>query len=330
MKEYCYSCDADVEFRIEESLITTEIKDMVFSYVAKIAYCNDCGEEIYISELSDDNVSAANHEYRKLKGLIQVSEIESILTKYNIGQKPLASLLGWGETTIIRYVKGLTPTKEYSQTLKKSMNPQYMFEVYLNNKESLTDVSQRKLYTRLMALLDQGQTSLRENKLINISEYFLNKIDPEAGESITPLKLQKLVYYAQAWFLAFNSSLVQEDFQAWVHGPVIPSLYVHYREYGSANIPKVYSFDACVFEQEELNILDMIWSVYGKYDAKYLERLTHAEKPWVNARQGLDRKERCNNIISKQEIQDYYSGLREIHGISGEYSLNKYVSNLNV
>ena len=82
--------------------------------------------------------------------------------------------------------------------------------------------------------------------------------------------------------------------------------------------------------QEELNILDMVWSVYGKYDAKYLERLTHAERPWVNARQGLDLKERCNNIISKQEIQDYYSGLREIHGISGEYSLNKYVSNLNV
>jgi len=41
MKEYCYSCDAEVEFRIEESLITTEIKDMVFSYLAKIAYCND-------------------------------------------------------------------------------------------------------------------------------------------------------------------------------------------------------------------------------------------------------------------------------------------------
>jgi len=70
-----------------------------------------------------------------------------LISVYNIGQKPLASLLGWGETTIIRYVKGLTPTKEYSQTLKKLMNPQYMFELYLNNKESLTDVSQRKLYT---------------------------------------------------------------------------------------------------------------------------------------------------------------------------------------
>ncbi len=230
-------------------------------------------------------------------------------------------VIGWGETTIIRYVKGLTPTKEYSKTLKKLMNPQYMFELYLNNKETLTDVSQRKLYTRLMVLLDQGPTSLRGNKLISISEYFLNKIDLEAGESITPLKLQKLVYYAQAWSLAFNSSFIQEDFQAWVHGPVIPSLYVHYREFGSANLPKVYSFDASVFEQEELNILDLVWSVYGKYDAKYLERLTHAERPWVNARQGLDHKERCNNIISKQETQDYYSGLREIHGTTGEYSL---------
>ncbi len=72
--------------------------------------------------------------------------------------------------------------------------------------------------------------------------------------------------------------------------------------------------------------LDLVWSVYGKYDAKYLERLTHAEKPWVNARQGIDHKERCNNIISKQEIQEYYSGLREIHGICSEYSLNLILS----
>ncbi|WP_206752174.1 Panacea domain-containing protein [Desulfosporosinus fructosivorans] len=63
----------------------------------------------------------------------------------------------------------------------------------------------------------------------------------------------------------------------------------HFREFGSENIPKVYSFDASVFEQEELNILDLVWSVYGKYDAKYLERLTHYEKPWVNA--SVDKNE---------------------------------------
>jgi len=210
------------------------------------------------------------------------------------------------------------------------MNPNYILELYQVNKGSLTIVSQRKLYGRLSELLDQGKTSLNENILVSISEYFLNKIDPEAGESITPLKLQKLVYYAQAWSLSFNKSLFEEDFQAWVHGPVIPSLYVHFKEYGSSNIPKVYSFDSSVFDQEEINILDLVWSVYGKYDAKYLERLTHTEKPWIIARQGIDQNERCTNIISKNEIEEYYSSLRKNHDICGEYSLNKYVSNINL
>lgn len=330
IKEYCYYCNDDVEYRIEESLIEMNIKDVGFSFLAKIAYCNQCGEELNIPDLSDENVMAANEKYRELKGLIQVNEIKSILYKYNIGQKPLASLLGWGETTIIRYLKGLTPTWEYSQTLLKLMNPEYMLELYKGNKGSLSFVSQRKLYARLMDILDQSEKSLNENKLVSIAEFFLNKLDPDSGESITPLKLQKLVYYAQAWSLSFNKSLFEEDFQAWVHGPVIPSLYVHFKELGSSNIPKVYSFDSSIFDQEEINILDLVWFVYGKYDAKYLERLTHMEKPWIIARQGIDPKERCTNIISKNEIEEYFSSLRKNHDICGEYSLNKYVSNINL
>ncbi|WP_088228975.1 type II toxin-antitoxin system antitoxin SocA domain-containing protein [Desulfosporosinus sp. FKB] len=328
MREYCYHCDADVEYSIKELMIDTEIKDVVFSYLAKIAYCNDCGEEIYISELSDENVKSANKIYRELKGLIQVNEIENLLIKYNIGRKPLSSLLGWGETTIIRYLNGLTPTREYSETLRKLMNSQNMLDLYHTNKGALTPVSKRKLYARLMELLDHGQKSSHKNKLVSVAEYFLNKIEPEAGESITPLKLQKLVYYAQAWSLTFHKSLFEEDFQAWVHGPVIPDLYIYFKEYGSSNIPKVSSFDPGVFEKDELTVLDLVWSVYGKYDAKYLERLTHIEKPWVDARTGIDQNERCTNIISKEAIQQYFSDLRKNHDICSEYSLNKYVSNI--
>lgn len=73
MREYCYHCDADIEFSIKESMIKTEIKDVVFSYPAKIAYCNVCREEIYISELSDENIKAANKVYRELKSSYKVS-----------------------------------------------------------------------------------------------------------------------------------------------------------------------------------------------------------------------------------------------------------------
>ena len=331
MKSYCYNCDNDVDFRVEESIIQRDIKDVNFSYLAKVAFCNECGEEIYIAELSDENTRIANKEYRAIMDLIQVAEIEAILTKYNIGQKPLATLLGWGEATIIRYLKGLTPTRKYSQTLRKLMDPNYMLELFQTNKESLTPVCQRKLYSKLIALLDQGAAAVNENKLFAIAEYFLNKLDPEAGESITPLKLQKLVFYAQAWSFGFHrSSLLEEDFQAWVHGPVIPSLYIHFKEFGSANIPKVYSFDPSVFNTEELYILDIVWSVYGKYDAKYLERLTHIEDPWIGARNGLDKTAICTNVIPKEEIEKYYSTVQKKHEIYNEYGLNLYVSNISL
>ncbi|WP_140417744.1 hypothetical protein [Desulfosporosinus sp. FKA] len=68
MKEYCYNCDADVEYSIKEVMIETDMKDAVFSYLARIAYCNDCGEEIYIAGLSDENIKTANKVYRELKG----------------------------------------------------------------------------------------------------------------------------------------------------------------------------------------------------------------------------------------------------------------------
>lgn len=121
-----------------------------------------------------------------------------------------------------------------------------------------------------------------------------------------------------------------DHFITWVHGPVIPGLYIHFKEYGSGNIPKVSFFDSSVFEKEEITVLELVWSVYGKYDAKYLERLTHTERPWLDARAGKDQDERCTNVISKEEIKKYFLGLKKTHDICSEYSLNKYVSNIAV
>ena len=64
----------------------------------------------------------------------------------------------------------------------------------------------------------------------DVANWFLAKADYEAGDVITPLKLQKLLYYAQGWTLAIlNKNLFEEDFQAWTHGPAIPSIYRKYK-----------------------------------------------------------------------------------------------------
>lgn len=140
-----------------------------------------------------------------------------------------------------------------------------------------------------------------------IADWFLCKADRMPKPSMTNLKLQKLVYYAQAWSLVFLAEpLFNDDFQAWVHGPVIVELYNKYKKNPYAlNIPE----NCPELNKNVVDILIQVLNVYGRYNAKYLEGLTHSEEPWINARGGISPEARSNNIISKEEIKKYYSNL---------------------
>jgi len=143
-----------------------------------------------------------------------------------------------------------------------------------------------------------------------IADWFLCNIDRESGESITHLKLHKLVYYAQAWALTlFNEFLFDEDFQAWTHGPVIYTLYDRFRNSGWDSLP---SPDNCIeFPEHIEKLLKEVLDVYGKYGAKYLEELTHNETPWIEARKGIPLEAYSNSIITKESMKKYYSNLLE-------------------
>lgn len=69
MKKYCIACDKDTAFEIVEKEVLTTINSITFTYLAHIPYCLECGNEIYIGELSDKNIQTANNIYRKLTGL---------------------------------------------------------------------------------------------------------------------------------------------------------------------------------------------------------------------------------------------------------------------
>lgn len=140
-----------------------------------------------------------------------------------------------------------------------------------------------------------------------IEAYFFYK-DSEDKKGITNKKLQKLLYYAQAWYLVFyDSKLFEENIEAWVHGPAICDVYLRYRSFGYYHID--YKLDSALLDQLDDKIksyLDQVWDVYGKYDADYLELLTHSEKPWQDARAGLDIAEASKRIIDTEEIKNYY------------------------
>ena len=130
----------------------------------------------------------------------------------------------------------------------------------------------------------------------------------ERGEVLTNLKLQKLLYYAQAWFLALEGcELFSEDFQAWVHGPVLPSQYHRFKEYTWRPVTE---------ETAPPNVNDAIGEFlneiideFGSETAIALELMTHREKPWIEARDGLPPHAPSNNQISKATMAEFYSGL---------------------
>ncbi|GMB02265.1 type II toxin-antitoxin system antitoxin SocA domain-containing protein [Pelosinus sp. IPA-1] len=143
-------------------------------------------------------------------------------------------------------------------------------------------------------------------EIILVIEYFLAKSIPKTQRAITNLKLQKLLYYAQGFFMASNNNdmLFRDELQAWVHGPVCHEVYTRYKEYGFNEIPK--SNDEVILPEEVTKVLDRVWNVFGSYNGSQLEYLTHRESPWIKARNGLKPWEISNNPIDPEEIRHYF------------------------
>ncbi|MBK3698576.1 Panacea domain-containing protein [Listeria monocytogenes] len=142
-----------------------------------------------------------------------------------------------------------------------------------------------------------------------LADWFLSQ------ESMTPKKLQKMLYYAYAWTLTLTNDkdndltnkLFEEQFEAWVHGPVIPEIYRMYSVYGYNNIPKIDN-EIDIGNKDIENILNQVMTVYGKYDGNELESITHQEEPWISARSGYGPLDTCNEVIDDTIIYKTYIG----------------------
>ena len=147
-----------------------------------------------------------------------------------------------------------------------------------------------------------------KDKVYIIAHYFMHKSQQEGKRGFTNKKLQKMLFYAQAWSLVLNDRpLFDEKFEAWVHGAAIPKVYKAYSNYGFSEIDEVINVEE--FEslgKEDRELLDNVWEVYGKYDADYLELLNHQEEPWQKARAGMPPGMASNAEISEDAMREYY------------------------
>ncbi len=141
-----------------------------------------------------------------------------------------------------------------------------------------------------------------------VADYFILRVDESSGDVMTNLRLQKLVYYAQAWHLALTGEpLFEDDFEAWVHGPVIPHLYRRFKENGWRAIDRAATSPMPEIDDETRGILEEVWSAYGQFSATHLEELTHGEIPWLDARRGYDAGTSCSEVIPQAAMRDYYA-----------------------
>ncbi|MDP0500496.1 MAG: DUF4065 domain-containing protein [Verrucomicrobiota bacterium JB022] len=141
-------------------------------------------------------------------------------------------------------------------------------------------------------------------KADKIADFFLTYAR-EHGDYLTNLKLQKLLYYAQAWHLAlFDKELFADDLQAWVHGPVVSRVYGRFKSY-SWN-PILAEVEKPKLDAETRGFLEQVFDRYGSFSAVDLERMTHEEAPWQTARGSLPLHQNSSAVMDRKEIKAFF------------------------
>lgn len=146
--------------------------------------------------------------------------------------------------------------------------------------------------------------------LYDVSDYTVLKV-VGGGGSITVLKLHKLVYYIQAWSLAFGKGrMFDGKFQAWVHGPVSRQLYDRYPDksmYSSVSYEDMAAgFNPGRLNDQERAIIDSVLEAYGDFAGYQLEEMTHRELPWIEARGEVPPSARSESLISDETMASFY------------------------
>lgn len=139
--------------------------------------------------------------------------------------------------------------------------------------------------------------------VFDVAKYILEKQGP-----MTTMKLQKLVYYCQAWSVVWDEKpMFAETIEAWASGPVVRALYDEHK--GIFQIPDLEKGNADNLGIEEKETIDAVLQAYGDKPAQWLSDLTHMEKPWNEAREGCDLGDNCENEITPASLAEYYSSL---------------------
>lgn len=325
-RDFCIECRKETEYLLQKKDIVKNIRDKEYTFGITVAVCAECGEEMSIPGLIDKNVQEIDEQYRAAEGLVSIDDIEKLMKIYKIGKAPLSLALGFGEVTIPRYLEGQVPSKEYSDVIRAALtSPAYMKQKLRENREKLTDAAYKKAF--VSADSTESLFSVSE-KMLRVIAYVFEKL-----EEVTPLMLQKLLYFIQGVYSAlYGKPIFEEDCRAWVHGPVYPEVYELFRDFKYNPIDDarfaLLEGTADALTEEEKKVIDLVVNTFGMYGGKVLERITHNEDPWMEARKGYSDTIPSSELLPKDRIMRYYVAINKKYGIGTEEGLKTYIHDM--
>ncbi len=128
------------------------------------------------------------------------------------------------------------------------------------------------------------------------------EIDP-----LTPLRLQKLLYYAQGWAMAsLGRPLFAERLLAWKKGPVVREVYDAFKDRGREILSDDLGGDGEELSTTERAFVSSVWAEYKKHSASALVQMTHTETPWLSVRVGLGPEDHCDEEITRESLRSFF------------------------
>ena len=317
MKVYCPYCKKEVEYKIEQRELK-EFRGIEVNTFENVAICNECNQDLYVNKIEDENNERIYKIYREKANIIKAEDIVKLREKYDISQRELTAILGFGKMTINRYERGCLPTKSQSDYIKLLIENEDKFiekvnEAYENNnitektyKKIVSEgqeenISKKRVQENIRRYLKEvlnrkpdiynGYKSLDLEKVENIISYIASKV-----KNLTITSLNKYLWYID--MLSFNKRAVAITgltYQNQKFGPTI--VYKKYDELSllddkyqredieteNGNTTKIISnenFNLDKINDSEKEIIDIIIKLLKNKKVTDISEMSHREEGW--------------------------------------------------
>jgi putative zinc finger/helix-turn-helix YgiT family protein len=333
MRVYCPYCKKEVEYRIEKRDLK-EFRGIEVNTFENVAICNECNQDLYVNKIEDENNERIYKIYREKANIIKAEDIIKLREKYDISQRELTSILGFGKMTINRYERGGLPTKSQSDYIKLLIENDDKFiekvkEAYEKNninektykkivsEEVEKDISKKEVQDNIRRYLKSvlnrkpdiynGYKSLDLEKVENIISYIASKV-----KNLTITSLNKYLWYID--MLSFNKRAV-----------AITGLTYQNQKFGPTIVYKKY---------DELSLLD---DKYQREDIETengnttkiisnnnfnLDKINDSEKEIIDTIIKLLKNKKVTDISEMSHREDGWRKTKKFEQISFEYAMN--------